>query len=120
MIRKRKKSVKARGYTSHFRGKGGKRARGHGNKGGVGRAGHGKRAAHKKIMFLKAEKQKQKKKKTAVINIADLPDVAEVKLGDVKLLARGKAKPITVYVKHASKAAVEKIEKAGGKVIIEQ
>ncbi len=118
MIRRRKKSVKARGYTSHFRGKGGKRARGHGNKGGVGRAGHGKRAAHRKIMFLKTEERK--KKKLAVINIADLPDVSEVKLGNIKLLARGKAKPITVYVKQASKAAVEKIEKAGGKVIIEQ
>ncbi|MCK4669719.1 MAG: uL15 family ribosomal protein [Nanoarchaeota archaeon] len=142
--RKRKKCVKYRGQTTHGWGSM-KKHRGAGNRGGRGMAGTGKRGDAKKPSinvktyfgkhgFKSVKKTKQRKQDS--INIADLDrklprmiknKIAEEKsgayvinlqkLGYAKLLGTGQTKKkYMLKITSASKTAISKIEKAGGKV----
>lgn len=96
----------------------GKRHRGSGNRGGVGRAGVGKRGKQKKQKFLgELGKRglKPKSNKLKVINVSEL--VGGEELRGYKLLGKGVVKSgVVVKVSAASRLAVEKVEKAGGRV----
>ena len=132
--RRQKKRKKYRGHTTHGWGSK-KKHRGAGNRGGRGKAGTGKRADQMKSLVLKLYKntyfgkkgfklpQKVKKKERA-INIKDLQDSKEIdltKLGYTKLLSAGKIdRAVKVTVDSCSKKAKEKIEKAGGSVLLKK
>jgi ribosomal protein L15 len=93
-------------------------------------AGTGKRADHKKSLILNLKEEyfggeslKGKPKRYRIINVDELEKKAEGKkeldLMKYKILARGEIKiPLNVKVEFISKSAKEKIEKAGGKVIL--
>ncbi len=131
MIRKKKKSRKLRGSRTHGYGAG-KKHRGAGSRGGRGRAGSGKRGQQKKSKYLarhikplgrkgfKSVKQK-KRKKIRIINLGEISKLAEkgiVDLTGYKLLGTGSIRgKLKVKVKHISKKAKEKLEKAGGEII---
>ncbi len=137
MIRHRKKSRKIRGRKT---GRGsGKRARGAGNRGGRGKAGINKRAAHKKTLLINHPELSSKRKgfvsvkqknefHPKVINVGDLDKLSvkignEInlnKLGYQKLLGSGKVlNKLVVKVKLFTESAKKKIEAAGGKIISE-
>jgi large subunit ribosomal protein L15 len=128
MNKKRKKSSRMRG--THTCGRGfKKKARGSGHRGGFGMAGTGKRGDQKKSLILNYAEtyfgkkgNKPKPKYYKIINLSNLNEIAtekEVTLKDYKLLGNGEIKkPVIVKVKYASKSAISKIEKAGGKVIL--
>ena len=127
VIRKRKKSVRAHGYKTHFSGVGGKQNRGKGCRGGSGRAGHGKRAGHNKLMYINEEKKKgffyPLGRKVKKINLDELnkfndKEINLTEKGYDKLLGSGVVlKPFKVKVRYYSKKAKEKLEKAGGEII---
>jgi large subunit ribosomal protein L15 len=109
-----------------------KKGRGKGHRGGIGMAGTGKRADHKKTLILNLKekyfgsgKLKAKEKNYEIINIEDLEKKAggkkELNLENYKILGRGEINvPITIKVKMISKSAKKKIEDAGGKVILSE
>jgi len=116
VVRKRKKYSNTRvPHNQH-----GKRHRGSGNKGGVGRAGVGKRGKQKKQLMLNelGKYVLKPKPKLIPINLFQLPESKEIVLKGYKLLSRGAGIKATIKVSAASKSAVEKVEKAGGKVEI--
>ena len=144
MITKRKKVTRYRGSQTHGGGSKKKR-RGAGNRGGRGMAGTGKRADQKKPTILKLYGSSYfgkkgfvsiKKKKIKAISIQTIENklynwlkkgilkkegntinINLTKLGYNKLLGKGKPKnKINIEVEYASKKAVEKIEKSGGKI----
>ena len=145
MIKKRKKVSRYRGSKTHGCGSMKKR-RGAGNRGGRGMAGSGKRADQKKPSILKEYgtayfgkkgfASRSNKIKIKSINIGDLEnrlltllkkDLAKNENGTIKidlsklkynkLLGSGKiTKKFEINVDHASKGAIEKIKKLGGKV----
>lgn len=133
VVRKKRKFRKYRGkrtygYGSH------KKHRGAGSRGGRGKAGGHK---HKWSYVVKYEPERfgkrgfkrplAVKRKIRAININQLVKIAEregkttinlTELGYDKLLGMGKiSKPLTVEVESFSKAAAQKLEKAGGKII---
>lgn len=126
--KKRKKSSRYKGR--HTAGRGGKKkARGSGHRGGFGMAGTGKRADQKKTLVLNYEKEyfgkqglKAKAKRYEIINVGDIEKIANGKEADLKnykILGNGEIKTaMTIHAFSASKSAIEKIEKAGGKIII--
>ncbi|MEM4152944.1 MAG: uL15m family ribosomal protein [Candidatus Pacearchaeota archaeon] len=145
MIRKRSKRSRIRGKrTAGYGCK--KKHRGKGSKGGKGMAGTGKRAGQKKTFLLKyvpnyfgkrgftsIKKLKEKEKKT--INLDELQEKLEkflkqgiakktekgieIELKNYKILSRGDVKEkLIVKASSFSKKAKEKIEAAGGSVII--
>ncbi|MEM7819824.1 MAG: uL15 family ribosomal protein [Candidatus Aenigmatarchaeota archaeon] len=129
-IRFRKKVRKMRG--SHTHGYGSKKKhRGGGSRGGRGYGGSHK---HKYSYIVKYEPWHygykgfhSLKKKLRTINIGDLEKISDnneidlTKLGYDKLLSRGKiSRPLIIKIKKFSKKAKEKIEKVGGKIIIEE
>ena len=134
-LKKRKKKSRMRGTKTCGWGSR-KKHKGHGNKGGAGMAGSGKRADQKKHKALKlAKKSKAKayfgkrgltsqrtaKKKTKVINLDDIQrrfDEEKIELKDYKILGRGNGFKAEIIAKAASKAAIEKMEKAGGKITL--
>ena len=135
--KKVKKAVGQRGKTNHGHGAR-KKWKKSGHKGGIGMAGTGKRADHKKTLINKlygndyfgkqgitsrgTEKDRRKK-----INVGDIErHINKFKLkegwmdlSDFKILGNGE---ITIKVKinalEASKSATEKIKKAGGELKI--
>lgn len=143
-VNKRKKNSRARG--SHTHGGGAmKKRRGAGHRGGRGNAGSGKRGDAKKPSNWKNTKYFGKKgfvsinkKEIFAINITIINQKIEdwaakgfaekkgseytldlKKLGYNKLLGTGKPiHKITIHADLASKKAIEKIESAGGKVIL--
>ena len=135
MKHRRKKKIRMRGSHTHGWGSK-KRHRGAGSRGGRGMAGSGKRAAQKKPTIIKLYgneylgklgfilPEKAKKRIIKAINIQDLPNKEEINLMDFgynKLL--GKCKVIKKYkitTKYCSKKAKEKVEKAGGQIIIKK
>ncbi|MDP1694025.1 MAG: uL15m family ribosomal protein [Candidatus Woesearchaeota archaeon] len=134
VARREKKRKKYRGHTTHGWGSK-KKHRGAGNRGGRGKAGTGKRADQLKSLVFKLYgntyfgkkgfRIPQKIKKHAyMINIADLPEGKEIdltKLGYTKLLSRGNVtRAIKITVEGCSKKAKEKIEKAGGSIILKE
>ncbi|MEK6914142.1 MAG: uL15 family ribosomal protein [Nanoarchaeota archaeon] len=134
-VKKKKKSVGQRGRTTYGHGAR-KKWKKSGHKGGVGMAGTGKRADHKKTLINKLYGNKYfgkqgitskgtKRDKRKRINIIDIEknlskfsekdgwiDLSEYKvLGDGEIKNKLKIKALSV-----SKNAKEKIEKAGGKI----
>ncbi len=144
---KRKKVLKQRGSKTHGYGAM-KKHRGAGSRGGRGMAGTGKRGDAKKpsvqknkkyfgkygFKSLKNKKSKQLKKINIEMLEEQLPKLLKKKkaekkgdiifidlkkLGYNKLLGSGKSKSkLEINVNYASKKAVEKIQKVGGKVNI--
>lgn len=138
---KRKKNTRQRG--SHTHGWGAKKKhRGAGSRGGRGRAGTGKRGDAKKPSIWKNKdyfgkrgfKLKRKEKKATTLNYLeekaeslfkkglieknkDIYVVDIKKLGFDKLLSKGIVKKkFMITANEATSRAVEKVEKAGGKV----
>ncbi len=132
-IKKRKKATRFRGTHTHGRG-GKKKARGSGHQGGVGMAGTGKRADQRKTLVLnlygnnyfgKSKTLRKKKRvKLKTMNIRDLEqkfkNMKEINLKGYKILSEGELKEkIKITASVASKSAMEKINKAGGEIIIQ-
>lgn len=132
---------KQRGSRTVGRGRGRSHNYGSGNRGGFGRAGSGKKGDGKKPSFWKNPFKKVafgmiKSPSVKTINVSDIQTRVEVliatgkvksesvsldltALGFEKLLGSGSITiPVTVTVKSASAKAVEKIQTAGGKVIL--
>lgn len=129
-LKKRKKSSRISGRTH---GHSAKLHKGKGSKGGKGMAGSGKRADQKKTKVLKLgvyfgkrglTSKKTAKKKQKIINLEDIKNKfkegeKEINLEDYKILGTGEVrKKFIIRCKAASASAREKIEKAGGKIII--
>ena len=128
--KKRKKSGRHMGTRTHGQGA---MKRGSGHRGGVGMAGTGKRADHKKSLITAKYGNKYfgkqgitskgtKRKKVKTINIKEIinrfPGKTEINLKDFKVLGDGEInKAVTIKAKAFTKSAKEKIEKAGGKAI---
>src|SRR3989338_10058078 len=135
-IKKRKKSSRFRGTHTHGRGFK-KKARGSGNKGGVGMAGTGKRADQKKTIVLNLygndyfgkdkALRKQQSPKLKVINIRQIieninsfsnngsKDAVNIDLKGYKILSESPekiTKKLIIAASSASKSALEKIKEA--------
>ena len=131
-IHKRKKSSRIRGSRTAgwgFR----QKHKGHGNKGGFGMAGTGKKADHKKQKALESDKRgkyfgkqgatsrKTKRKKYEKINLCDIKDNLlgkKIDLSKHKILGKGEGFKAEIIARGATKSAIEKMEKAGGKIIL--
>ena len=134
---KRKKNSRIRGARTvgwGFR----QKHKGHGNRGGFGRAGTGKRADHKKQVALESDTRKKKRyfgkqgvtsKGTAIakyekINLRDIKDNFFKKNGDKidfskhKILGMGEGFKAEIKAKSATASAIEKMGKAGGKILL--
>jgi large subunit ribosomal protein L15 len=148
VVRRKKKSRKMRGGTSHGWGFS-KRHRGKGNRGGHGHAGVGKRGAHNETKYLSLHIEPLGKhgisvnprvvdKHLKVINLreveeslnswhtkklieksADAYGVDLTKLGYAKLLSEGQiSKKLNIKCKSCSAKAKQKVEAKGGTVSI--
>lgn len=127
MNKKRTKRSRYRGTHTHGRGAK-KKARGSGHRGGVGKAGSGKRADHKKdlINFPFGRDTRLGRKKKSMLEVINLSQISErysgkkeIKLEGYKVLAQGELKEkITITANAASQSAIDKIKKAGGDIII--
>lgn len=137
-IHKRKKSSRIRGAKTcgwGFR----QKHKGHGNKGGFGKAGAGKRADHKKQLALSSDTKKRNKqyfgkqgltsRRTAVkkyekINLFAIKDNlftkdgCKIDLSKHKILGHGEGFKAEIKARDATAGAVEKMKKAGGKIIL--
>lgn len=135
-FKKRKKSSRQRGSTTHGWGAR-QRHKGHGCSGGRGMAGTGKRADQKKQSALMAAKKagfkdyfgkagmtsaKTKKKKQKKINLQDVferfGNEKKIELKDYKILGQGEGFKGEIVAGGASKSAIEKMSGAGGKIIL--
>ncbi|MBI5347453.1 MAG: uL15 family ribosomal protein [Candidatus Aenigmarchaeota archaeon] len=122
---KRKKNSRAKGKRTHGWGSKKKR-RGGGSRGGSGHSGSDKHHYVKRVVEEQSHLGKKGfyslKKHERTINICELPDRNEINLKEMgyeKLLGRGTIKKaVIVKAGKCSKKAMEKIEKAGGKVVI--
>ncbi len=133
---KRKKSTRYHGRKMGTCGTGArKNRRDSGNQGGKGMSGSGKRADHKKTLITKKfghgyfgkkgfTSNGIRKDKKDKINLNDISEKygevkGEIDLSDYKILGTGEInKKIVIRAKEASKSAIEKVEKAGGKIIL--
>ena len=119
-------------HGSHTHGRGfKKKGRGSGHRGGVGMSGTGKRADQRKTLILNikegyfgGQSLKPKVKKYKVINLNEVERIAngkkEIKLDKYKILSKGEIKEaIIIHAFAASKKAIEKVKKAGGKIVLE-
>ncbi|MAH06685.1 hypothetical protein CMI38_00360 [Candidatus Pacearchaeota archaeon] len=137
-IKKTKKHTGQRGQTNHGHGAR-KKAKKSGHKGGVGMAGTGKKADHKKSLVLKKYGNKYfgrrgitsrptAKKKNLVINVGDISrdyvglekkfgKEGKLEMVGYKVLGNGEiARKVKIKVLEISDGAREKIEKVGGSV----
>ncbi|GIU69285.1 MAG: 50S ribosomal protein L15 [Candidatus Woesearchaeota archaeon] len=143
MLNRRKKTVKFRGHHTHGYGSK-KKHRGSGHQGGVGMAGTGKKADQKKPSIWKDKKYfgrygfKSRNPKMKSINIFYIEEHFEKLLKDNKIIKKddsylinikdigvnkllGSGNPKRKYVitcDYASASAVEKIQNAGGSVVL--
>jgi ribosomal protein L15 len=135
-VHKRPKNSRIRGARTvgwGFR----QKHKGHGNKGGFGRAGTGKRGDHDKQRALESDDRKKKRyfgkqgltsQGTARdtrkrINLYDIKNNMITKTGKVdlakyKILGSGDGFKAEITAMAASALAIEKMEKAGGKIIL--
>src|SRR3989344_7626320 len=134
-VHKRKKNTRIRGSKTAgwgFR----QKHKGHGSKGGVGMAGSGKRADHKKQKALMSDKKGQyfgkqgltsrgtQKKKYDKINLREIKDnyfskgKISIDLTKHKILVEGEGFKAEIKAKSATKGAIEKMKKAGGEIIL--
>lgn len=133
-MKKRKKVSRHHGSHTHGRGFK-KKARGKGHRGGIGMAGSGKRADHKKTLILKKFGKKYfgksktlrrgfVKKKLKVINLSEIakkkiPKNNEINLKGYKILSRGEIKSkLIIKASAASKSAIDKVKKTGGDIVL--
>ena len=135
MVVRRKRKYRKRLGTKPGRGAR-KRRRGAGNRGGRGRAGLGKRAAHKKTYFLKYEPQalgkkgfksiKQKKELGKVVTLTQLQKLAERlgkneldlrEFGVQKVISGEITIPLKIKVEKITENARRKLEAVGGAVV---
>jgi large subunit ribosomal protein L15 len=141
---KRKKSSRYKGRGMGTAGTGArKNKRKSGNKGGIGMSGTGKRADHKKTLILKLYGHKYfgkqgvtsrgtKRDTRQRINIGDIElnlekygkktkEGWEITLKNYKILGKGEVKnKLIITCLEASKSAIEKVEKAGGKIKVKE
>jgi large subunit ribosomal protein L15 len=140
--KKTKKSKKWRGDTTYGHGAR-KKWKGSGHHGGVGMAGTGKRADHKKSLVIKLygnnyfgkqgiTSRKTERNKSKQINIADIQNNLDnlmkkygknnvLELKKYKILGEGELKSaVKIKAKGFSESAKEKIEKSGGEAILVQ
>lgn len=130
--KKRKKNTRFRGSHTAQRGAK-KKARGKGHRGGIGNAGTGKRADHKKTKVLKLYGNKYFGKskttrgpvvvKLKSINLRDIESKfkgkKDVSLKGYKILSEGLLSfPVKITASAASKSAIDKVKKSGGDIII--
>ncbi len=137
---KRNKRTRLRGSRSAgmgFR----KKKKGHGNKGGHGWSGTGKRGSQKQqkaLMYAQSlgfEKYFGKrgltsastaKKRTEQINLDDLKanyfqkEGQKIELKLHKILGEGEGFKAEVHAKSATQSAIDKMAKAGGKIVLEE
>lgn len=134
-VHKRKKNSRIRGARTvgwGFR----QKHKGHGNKGGFGRAGTGKRGDHDKQRALESDPKKRyfgkqgatsrgtARDKRLRINLSDIKenmfskDGQKIDLAKYKILGKGDGFKGEIKASSASKLAVEKMEKAGGKIVL--
>ncbi|MEA3248484.1 MAG: uL15 family ribosomal protein [Nanoarchaeota archaeon] len=132
---KRKKNSRIRGARTvgwGFR----QKHKGHGNKGGFGMAGTGKKGDHKKQAAVMSDKKgkyfgKQgatsrgtKRVKINGINLRDIKNNFFNKVGDKidfskhKILGMGEGFKAEIKALSATASAIEKMEKAGGKIVL--
>ncbi len=134
---KRKKNSRIRGARTvgwGFR----QKHKGHGNKGGFGMAGTGKRGDHKKQTALESDPKKKKRyfgkqgvtsRGTAIakyekINLYAVKDNlftkagCKIDLSKHKILGHGDGFKAEITAKEATAGAIAKMEKAGGKIIL--
>jgi large subunit ribosomal protein L15 len=137
-FKKRRKHSRQRGLSTY--GKGARQGtRGSGNKGGVGMSGTGKKAGQKKQFGLRYAlkhgvesyfgrrgftSRSTKKKISNVINLEDIKkkyDISKkIELKEYKILGEGEGFKGTIFAASASEQAKEKMEKAGGEIIVEE
>jgi large subunit ribosomal protein L15 len=138
--KKKKKAKKWRGYSRHGHGAR-KKWKKSGHHGGCGMAGTGKRADHKKSLIIKLygnnyfgkqgiTSRSSAKKINDTLNVGEIQREYlslmkkhgknnELVLERYKILGEGEIKDkITIKARAFSNSAKEKIEKAGGKIII--
>lgn len=130
--RKKASRMKGRGMGTHGGGARKKR-KGSGHRGGIGMAGSGKRADHKKTLITKlyghsyfgkkgVTSRRAKKKGVPTINVGDIQDShkpGEINLSKNKILGKGEIKgKFVIKALAASKSAIEKVKKAGGEIIL--
>ncbi len=134
-VKKRKKVTRARGSTTHGWGAR-QRHKGHGCSGGFGLAGTGKRGDQKKQSTLMMAQKKgfktyfgkqgmtscsTERKTNNVLNLTDIQNNFEgnkIDLKNYKILGHGEGFKAEIIAKTASKTAITKMEKAGGKIIL--
>ena len=132
---KRKKNSRIRGARTvgwGFR----QKHKGHGNKGGFGKAGTGKKADHKKQVARESDEKKKyfgkqgatsrstKRVRYEKINLRDIKDNFFKGDGDKidfskhKILGMGEGFKAEIKALNATASAVEKMEKVGGKIVL--
>jgi large subunit ribosomal protein L15 len=122
LTKKRKKVSRHHGSHTHGRGFK-KKARGKGHRGGIGNAGSGKRADHKKGKKVFGKTKVWRKPIPTKLKSINLSQIKENKsyIG-YKILARGELsediKKIEIKASAASKTAIEKIKSSGSKLIL--
>lgn len=139
--KKRKKYSRMHGRKMGTAGTGArKNKRKSGHKGGCGMSGSGKRADHKKTLITKkygntyfgkrgVTSKKTERDKRLRINLGQIQKTLykyektakgyEINLKDYKILGEGEVKEkLIIKAKEASKSAIEKVEKVGGKIEI--
>jgi large subunit ribosomal protein L15 len=143
-VKKRKKVERMHGRKMGTHGRGArKKAKKSGHKGGIGMAGSGKRADHKKTLITKlygnsyfgkqgVTSRGTKRDLRKRINLQRIElnlekygkkngEKWELDLKKYKILGTGEVKnKLLIKALEASKSAIEKIKKAGGEIIIER
>lgn len=129
-LKKRHKFSRARGTRTC--GWAMKKHKGSGNRGGKGMSGSGKRADQRKSYVLKYlypyfgqqghTSKSTERKANNVINLTEIEQKfagqKEIKLEGYKILGEGNGFKATITATSASKSAIEKMEKAGGKIVV--
>ncbi|MGK0232079.1 MAG: large subunit ribosomal protein L15 [Patescibacteria group bacterium] len=133
---KRKKASRIRGSRTAgwgFR----QKHKGHGNRGGWGMAGSGKRGDHKKQFAVNLDTKKgqyfgkqgltsrgTERFNEEKINLIDIKDnffgkgITVIDLNDHKILGNGNGFKAEIIARTATKAAIKKMEDAGGKITL--
>ncbi|MFA5953771.1 MAG: uL15 family ribosomal protein [Candidatus Pacearchaeota archaeon] len=143
-IKKRNKKSRMHGRKMGTHGGGARKKRKKsGHKGGVGMAGSGKRADHKKTLITKLygndyfgkqgiTSKKTERDKRLRINLRTIQlnlekygkknkDVYEINLEGYKILGDGEVKhKLIIRAYEASNSAIEKVKKAGGEIIVKE
>ena len=134
-VHKRRKNSRIRGARTvgwGFR----QKHKGHGNKGGFGKAGTGKRADHKKQVALESDPKKKyfgkqggtsrgtERTRNEKINLFSIKDNlfskegCKIDLSKHKILGHGNGFKAEIKALAATSSAIEKMKKAGGEIIL--